>query len=241
MARYFLPSVREVVPFRTGAEWVRLSGDARTIMVFRTRMRGIIDPSDIPADWPFHRQKIGSKDEWERWQRELRRLVPRLLERQHASVEMKVTDLIAAAMDRPPGSLFRVDLRDMTQVDWTHAALAAMPRGTEEPEAPHWLLIVALAALGFGRRLLYGLAQEPPPWRPKIDAADMSFVRSLVADVQLAEPATLSIYRGLPGAANLEIHPGEPVLSVGRTEYEDYMDGLEWLAGQGAFREVTYE
>jgi hypothetical protein len=182
---------------------------------------------------------------WGAWREEVGRF---LSEREHTSRgsgRVSLDDAMLAAQRRPPGGLFRFRLGEMDQLDWSRAALAALPRAGRDgspPEAPFWLLFAALAALGFDGRALQRLTRKPPPGITTPADDDLAFITSIIARAPSAQPAVLNVVAEQPGIApTLDITPGQPVLSIGKSDIDHYLPGLEWLVDNEMFAGGAYE
>jgi hypothetical protein len=138
---------------------------------------------------------------------------------------MSYADLVCAAANLPPGSLFRRDLSAMNSADWTELCLSGFPLETSSNRA--WTFVAGLCALGFGDRLVRAAADLLPQ-------TDTSFVQDLVKVAMRAEtaPAHVLIMRNEAQSlalAPLKRPPERVVLALPRNKLETYNAAFAWL------------
>jgi hypothetical protein len=226
VSRYLDVGGKPLVPsqLRLDEPWIKLAGHAGAVTAFTAafeawRSRGI----ELSA-W-----RLTSAQSWDYWKDEVGILIAsRTAPRTPAWV--RVVDVIHAAANLPPGNLFRLHLGRMDQVDWSRAALAGLPR-VPIPDVPRWVLFAALHQLQFGRDLLERI--DAASGAPRADP----FIDAIIKATAPSPPAgLLKVFSDRDGAPRRqEIEPGRPVLLVGRSAYDAYVDGLAWLAEHGAF------
>jgi hypothetical protein len=179
----------------------------------------------------------GRASEWENW----REKILDFLRRGSAlfSTQTSYHSLQLAASNQTPGTLFRPSLIDMDQLDWSRAALAALPTDDGEVEAPHWLLFAALAALGFDAGDLDRLSRILPlPRKAEVDPADPSYIAEIVSRATTRPRGALHVYRdGVGAVPPREIPEFKPMLSVGESVGMRYTASLSWLVENQLFDE----
>jgi hypothetical protein len=234
IARYFAPVGPAIVPseLRLHEPWVAMAGDAESIDSFRHAY----------AEWTPGDAEASSMDPaslWEHWrERVADLLVP---EASPTTTTARFADVVCAAADEPPGALFRLHLGRMDRNDWSRAALAALPRN-KVIDGPAWLLFASLHALGFGRGLLQRLAEARFGERVPSGETGARLIGDILSHAVEAPPGVLSVYRDDERRdADVPIEPGQPVLAIGRSVWNDYVEGLDWLAGHDAFQGGEYE
>ena len=236
VARYFDPALPDRVPaeFRLDRDWVRIAGDSASLEAFIGAYQHWLKTE--AAAPPPAAPPLPGDPSWQRW----RSAISAFLAGGRAMVSDPAgavyEDAVEAAANLPPGSLFRYRLAQMDQIDWSEAALAALPRGREPARAPQWLLFAALVALGFSQGLLRMLLASPPPQGQPPPSEDMKWIATWTELGGTARPALLNIRPGDGGPrAPVEIHPEQPALSIERSAFQDYLPALNWLAEHGAF------
>jgi hypothetical protein len=143
-------------------------------------------------------------------------------------------DLLLAAADTLPGSLFRYDLGLVSVNEWSVLVM----EGALFKQMPSWTIIAGLHALGFGNPLLESVvkacADRAPDcrvagdWRKFAAAASTS-----VASGSLVVTADTAPDAGLPS-------PGAPpILRLHIGQLARYAEALDWLQTCNPFEEVV--
>lgn len=157
-----------------------------------------------------------------------------------APVPPSYDDMLLAVLERPPGSLFRTMLSQMTVVEWSRVVLAGLPKGDEASVAPIWALVAGLRALGFDARLLSFIADQKDLAETPADAA----AAARIATAAPTRPRGV-IHLHAQGQAEPAVPPDpaakQPLLAIGPEDADAYKEGLGWLQDLGAFEGRTYE
>ena len=175
---------------------------------------------------------------WEKWRG--RALDFLRLGRSQAVFIVDYDDVLLAAQNQTPGRLFRASLADMGQIDWSQAALAALPNEEGVADAPYWLLFASLTALGFDvgdlGRLVGG---RPAPGIAEADVAEhRKSIDDIVSRARTRPHGVLHAYRETTGTAlPREIPELKPMLSIGKSVGKDYVTSLGWLVENQLFDE----
>jgi hypothetical protein len=227
VSRYFDPSGAPLVPdhLQVNRPWVQLSGKAGAVREF-TRTYETWLPK---AHAGMEELRLEPAFLWDYWKAEVESYVaagPMFRKPSRPRLE----DIVFAASDTAPGNLFRLYLSRMDQFDWSSAALAGLGEDGAV-KTPAWLLFAGLHFLQFGRGLLNELKKKQ-----SLATSDFALVNRIVAATPVGRKGLLKIYSDRDGTRRRqEIEPGTPVLLVGRSVYEKYMNALAMLAECGAF------
>jgi len=166
--------------------------------------------------------------------------------------DISFDDLLLAAADVPPSTLFRSKLADMTPADWTRLCLlGAQGASRKVREVPDFFCLAALAALRFGPAIVGRVAEA---LRPVWDRSDPEeFERILSAKLAKAgfdshvppEPGEIGV---LVIVWDLEAprtsrdgFDDRPFLLLARGQVSGYAEALTWLKDRGVFDEVLDE
>lgn len=238
ISRYF--GQTDLAPALSGdeARWAVMRGSPESIAAFVSAYKkweaGELEPDP-------ERGKADPEILWKAWRG---RVASHLVNASPLSPEPDLyPDLVRAASCGLPSRLFRLPLARMDRLDWSDAALVALPREDGAWEVPRWLLFASLVALGFGARFLHGLQEEEARLRGgAMDGEDAEFVSLLLRAAGDAERAVLEIYSDRPRPKTpVEIDRTQPVLAVGKSVAHHYVYGVTWLHRLGAFIGATDE
>jgi hypothetical protein len=107
---------------------------------------------------------------WDRW---LARAEQVLLQAQTVANDLTYDDLLLAALQQPPATLFRRNLGEMLVSEWSTLVLlgAMTAAGADGAGAPAWAIIVGLRALQFDAAVLQDLVVALRPPLPAADGA----------------------------------------------------------------------
>jgi hypothetical protein len=236
MARYFDTRGEPMVIW--AGMWLaqpafRLTGEPESLEALTAHLKEWRKTAQAAADFDVRPDR--RKTRWEYWQRQLREFVQ---SREVRPASVIYLDYALAAANLSPGNLFRISLGDMHQVDWSRAALTALPRNGQPPEGPYWLLFGALAALGFDRDALLRLHRSEPltPLRPT--KSDLAAAAEMIRHAAQRPTGVLHIYPDGPGDTfPVEIPGSRPMLSVGVSELDSFLPALNWLYSSELFDE----
>jgi len=151
--------------------------------------------------------------------------------------------VLLAALGRPPGSLFRANLSQMTLFDWNALAIAALPYPRNSPAslldtpAPRWALILALQRLGFDAAVLRAYLPDQD------DAESAALTGRLIQSAPIGKKGMLIVDEA-PGYVDLAIAASTapaPVLSLSSAQLPAYGEALIVLHQANAFSAVVSE
>lgn len=238
IARYLGAPGRFDLPKNRAVPWATMKGTAESINDFRVgfkRWRANLAKS----------KAINAVDDaqrsarWSAWQKQVASFIRRDAGQ---TVKVEYPDIVMAAEGSAPGRLFRSNLGDMHQLDWSQAALAAFP--AETGERPHyWLLFASLVALGFDKTRLTRLESAlPPRGLPPPDESERALIQEITRHAGDRPPAVFHVFRDEAAASLAKTIPqAGPMLSVAQSALEPYQDQLEWLAENELFGEGRYD
>jgi len=142
-------------------------------------------------------------------------------------------DLVLAAADRPPATLFQRDLGRLGIRDWTNLCLHGARQAADfDPQVARpiyvtaaWGIIAGLRALHFSRELLTRLADELERAAP--EAAGI--MKTLAEGAPQSPPGALIVVDD-PGFVDASgISARQPCLAVLRPQLTEHSNALTWL------------
>lgn len=231
ISRYFVLDTRRIRP----EGWPRprrnfgIHGETRSVKHFHRWLAGL--PKRL-EEQPDPLERVDMTASWPTWRDHV---VGYLCRSQPPTAPLRYLDLAMAAGRVAPGRLFRASLGEMDVVDWSQAALCALPTEKEGLEGPPWLLFAALKALDFDRGALADLPRElTMRWPLPASVEDASAVEELVRAARERPPGILHVHHDDPPIARpVEIPRSRPMMAVGLAALDSYMTSLNWLADHG--------
>ncbi|MGJ4888353.1 hypothetical protein ACQR1Y_09175 [Bradyrhizobium sp. HKCCYLRH3099] len=148
-------------------------------------------------------------------------------------------DIVCAAAEESPGNLFQRNLANMSLAQWSRICVLGFS-SPDDGYAPRWLFLAALAALGFGRRLLAEAASlldgpEQEDWALII----MQSPERKEGHLLVFQNESTSIASEPP---KLDPSPdSRPLLALPEGELEAYDDVLGWLIRRKALEATIFE
>lgn len=206
---------------------VAMTGTAQSVRDCIAAYRAFLEQP--PAEKPTFANPPPAET-WELWRLRLRGYLSRS---QLPTLRLDYMDLALAAQDLPPGKLFRADLSAMDLIDWSEAALAALPV-EDAGQAPPWLLYAALKALDFGQEAMQFVYAQPTPLLPMNDS-DRETIEELIRTATPGRPRGILYVYANAARLPLAIPRAAPLLAIGRNQLAAHMSGLNRLADHDLF------
>lgn len=151
---------------------------------------------------------------------------------------------VQAARGELPAAALYSDLRALKAGDWSALALAAIPTRHKPADAPFWLLVAALRALGFGRTGLIDLcdpdlAEDLRKERWKVEDEGLTTeecfreAKSIAAGASKRTAGLVVIETDDEPYSPEQVKGRRGVLVVHERDYGNYLPALQWLGAIG--------
>ena len=148
---------------------------------------------------------------------------------------IKYEEAVLAVAGYKPLGLFPGDLARMTLLSWSELCVAAFPReGSRPVDAPLWVLLAGLRALGFGQEVLSAALREfaNGSWH---SVEDRGYAERFLSGVPQKYPGVIIIAeRGLVPTLDTGGIPEVPVFACSEWKIGDFNHLAEWLTKRGA-------
>ena len=172
---------------------------------------------------------------WQMWQE---RIIRHLTGVSSLVEPASYADIVCFAGGGTPSKMFQRDLDQMSLAEWSNICLSGFP-GVRSAEAPAWVFVAGLCALGFGQAVLLQAARD-------FLGEEQEAGLKLISGVPDRGPGRLLLVRNdarsiAAEPLKLQRSPVVPLLALPEKSLEEYDDLMEWLTKQDALAAVIHE